>query len=117
MKRGFVTILVTAVLALSMVIFGPFVHLAVAQTGSSGSTGQSSDGAQPPASGHKPPPEAYKVCEGKTVGTSAHLVTPRGDTITGVCKELDGKMVLVPDFDKNRKCPRPPKAPEQSSGQ
>lgn len=48
--------------------------------------------------GHKPPPEAYKACEGKKAGATARFTTPRGDTITGTCEELDGQLVLKPDF-------------------
>ena len=44
-----------------------------------------------------PPPEAYKACEGKTVGSSAQFVDPRGETLKGTCGEEDGKLVLRPD--------------------
>ena len=44
-----------------------------------------------------PPPEAYKACEGKGVGDASQFVNPRGDTVSGICKERDGKLILRPD--------------------
>jgi hypothetical protein len=44
-----------------------------------------------------PPPEAYKACEGKSRGSVAQFVNPRGETVKGTCEEEDGKMVLRPD--------------------
>ena len=47
---------------------------------------------------HGPPPEAYKACEGKSVGGKAEFVNPRGETVTGVCQnDGSGKIVLRPD--------------------
>lgn len=45
---------------------------------------------------HGPPPEAYKACEDKKVGSIAQFVNPRGETIKGICEEEDGKLVLRP---------------------
>jgi heavy metal sensor kinase len=47
-----------------------------------------------------PPPEAYKACEGKSAGSSAQFVDPRGETVKGTCEEEDGKLVLRPDLRK-----------------
>lgn len=44
-----------------------------------------------------PPPEAFRACEGKQTGTKAELKGPRGETVTGICEEKDGKLVLRPD--------------------
>lgn len=44
-----------------------------------------------------PPPEAYAACEGKTVGDTASLQSPRGHKVTGTCREMDGKLFLLPD--------------------
>jgi hypothetical protein len=44
-----------------------------------------------------PPAEAYKACEGKSAGSSAQFVTPRGETVKGTCEEKDGKLLLRPD--------------------
>ncbi len=69
---------------------------------------QTPGGSQPPGAPggeRKPPPEAYKACQNKTAGDSASFTTPRGDAITGVCKELDGTLVLVPDFMLNGQNP------------
>jgi hypothetical protein len=46
---------------------------------------------------HGPPPEAYSACEGKVAGSTAQFVSRRGETITGTCKEVDGKLVLRPE--------------------
>jgi hypothetical protein len=43
------------------------------------------------------PPEAYNACEGKTVGSPASLVSPRGDTVNGICEEHSGRLLLRPD--------------------
>jgi len=44
-----------------------------------------------------PPPEAYTACEGKSAGDKAEFVSPRGDTVTGVCKQNGDRLFLVPD--------------------
>jgi len=46
---------------------------------------------------HGPPPEAYTACEGKSAGDSAEFVSPRGDTVTGICEQQGDRMVLRPD--------------------
>jgi hypothetical protein len=38
-----------------------------------------------------PPPEAFKVCEGKNPGDTVQIPTPRGDTISATCR-----LVAVP---------------------
>ena len=47
-----------------------------------------------------PTPEAYKACEGKSAGSAAQFVGSRGETVSGVCKEIDGKLILLPDRTK-----------------
>ena len=47
-----------------------------------------------------PPPEAYKACEGKSVGSAAQVVDQRGETVKGTCVEKDGKLFLRPDRSK-----------------
>jgi hypothetical protein len=45
-----------------------------------------------------PPPEDYTACHGKTAGSVAELISPRGDKISGICREdANGKLVLRPD--------------------
>ena len=44
-----------------------------------------------------PPPEAYTACEDKNVGDTAEFVGPRGDTVTGTCKQQGDRLVLRPD--------------------
>jgi len=38
-----------------------------------------------------PPPEAFKICEGKKSGDTVQIQTPRGDAITATCR-----LVAVP---------------------
>jgi hypothetical protein len=38
-----------------------------------------------------PPPEAFKACEGKGVGETVQIRTPRGEIITAICR-----LVAVP---------------------
>jgi hypothetical protein len=45
-----------------------------------------------------PPPEAYKACEGKSAGAPASLTGPQGETVTGTCEDMGGKLALRPDF-------------------
>jgi two-component system, OmpR family, heavy metal sensor histidine kinase CusS len=42
----------------------------------------------------RPPLEAYQACEGKSAGTPAQFVSRRGETISGICEEEEGKLVL-----------------------
>jgi hypothetical protein len=53
---------------------------------------------QPPWGGPGPglPPEAIQACEGKNSGDAVQFQTPRGDTITGTCREMQGQLVAVP---------------------
>lgn len=44
-----------------------------------------------------PPPEAYTACKGKTAGDTAEFVSPRGDKVTGTCKQQGDQLFLVPD--------------------
>jgi len=50
-----------------------------------------------------PPPEAYKACVGKNAGDASQFVSPSGKTVSGICKEVDGKLVLQPDRPKGVK--------------
>jgi two-component system heavy metal sensor histidine kinase CusS len=42
----------------------------------------------------RPPLEAYEVCKGKSAGFPAQFTNPRGETISGICEEEDGVLVL-----------------------
>jgi len=62
---------------------------------------QGGQGNMPPGGGqggahHGPPQEALDACKGKKDGDTAQLRTPRGDTVSGVCR-----LVLVPAENKN----------------
>lgn len=56
-----------------------------------------------PESGRKPPQEAIDACKGKSAGDTVSITTPRGDTLSAVCRQLDGQLVAMPD-----KMPAPP---------
>ncbi|PHV09734.1 hypothetical protein CSQ89_20060 [Chitinimonas sp. BJB300] len=43
------------------------------------------------------PPEAFTACEGKQDGDKVSFVSHRGDTITGRCKLMPARLVMVPD--------------------
>ncbi|WP_051294862.1 hypothetical protein [Maridesulfovibrio bastinii] len=55
-----------------------------------------------------PPPEAYTVCEGKNAGDKVQLKTLRGDTMSGVCEDDNGRLVMRPDDMKERRGTPPP---------
>ena len=44
-----------------------------------------------------PPQEAIDACSGKSDGASVSFETPRGDSVSGTCKEMQGQMVAVPE--------------------
>jgi hypothetical protein len=50
-----------------------------------------------------PPAEAYIACEGKSAGSTAQFVDPRGETLIGKCEEENGKLVLRPDAKKSKR--------------
>jgi len=50
-----------------------------------------------PERGRKPPQEAFDACKGKSAGDTVSITTPRGDTLTAVCRQLDGQLVAMPD--------------------
>ena len=50
-----------------------------------------------------PPPEAYKACEGKSVGATAQFVNPRGETLIGTCAQEGTRLVLRPNSNKGGK--------------
>jgi len=52
---------------------------------------------------HGPPPEAYTACEGKSTGDTAEFVSPRGDTVTGICEQEGDRLVLRPDNPPDRR--------------
>jgi hypothetical protein len=49
-----------------------------------------------------PPSEAYTACKGKSDGDASQLTGPRGGTVSGICKKVDGKLVLQPDRLKGK---------------
>ena len=70
--------------------------------------------AEPP---HGPPPEAYKACEGKSVGGKAGFVNHRGETVAGVCQnDGSGKIVLRPDHPPGVRHGPPPEAYQACAG-
>jgi hypothetical protein len=49
-----------------------------------------------PQGSMKPPPEAIAACKGKSEGTFVRFTTSRGDTLEGVCRQVDGVMAAMP---------------------
>jgi hypothetical protein len=44
-----------------------------------------------------PPPEAFQACSDKQVGDTVEFNGRGGETLTAVCKEMNGKLVAVPE--------------------
>ncbi len=55
----------------------------------------------------EPPKEAIIACESKSEGTSCNVITPRGDTLNGTCKNTpDNKyFVCMPENMENNRPP------------
>lgn len=88
------------VLTAALIAMVPLSHAeqSTASAASSSQPVQKSPGIDLP---HSPPPEAYKACEGKTVGRRSNFTDPRGEILTGSCEhDDDGKLVLRPDRGK-----------------
>lgn len=66
---------------------------------------------------HGPPPEAYTACEGKSAGSLAQFVDPRGEMVKGTCEEEDGKLVLRPDHHKDGRLGQANNGTEKGSGE
>ncbi|MEI6859275.1 MAG: hypothetical protein V5788_05745 [Shewanella sp.] len=49
-----------------------------------------------------PPPEAISACEDKSAGDSAEFTSRDGDSITGICKDMRGTLILQPDNMPNK---------------
>jgi phage terminase large subunit-like protein len=45
----------------------------------------------------KPPSQAYEACKDKNQGDSVKITTPWGETIKGVCKQVEGKLAAMPE--------------------
>jgi Spy/CpxP family protein refolding chaperone len=43
-----------------------------------------------------PPQQAIDACAGKTAGDAVQFMTPRGDNVTAVCREIRGGLAAVP---------------------
>jgi hypothetical protein len=44
-----------------------------------------------------PPPEAFDVCKGKSVGDSVEVTTPDGTKIKAVCRDMQGQLAALPE--------------------
>lgn len=53
---------------------------------------------EPNGSGRRngPPTEAIEACNGKNIGDQVSFETPRGDIISGICREHEGQLFAVP---------------------
>jgi hypothetical protein len=73
-------------LALFLSLVGPVAASSWASTGPGG-------GRKP----QEPPPQAFEACLDKSEGAKVELVSPRGDTMSAVCKALGDRLVAVPE--------------------
>ena len=44
-----------------------------------------------------PPQEAIDACAGMSEGDTVQFTTPRGDTVSGICREIRGGLIAVPE--------------------
>lgn len=44
-----------------------------------------------------PPQEAIDACAGKSEGDAVRFTNPRGETVSGTCREIRGRLVAVPE--------------------
>lgn len=44
-----------------------------------------------------PPPEAFAACNGKNEGAEVQFITPRGETLKGICKQIGNTLAAVPE--------------------
>ena len=58
-------------------------------------TAAASDDRKGPPPG--PPPEAIAACEGKSAGDKVEFEGPRGETFSGICREIDGQLAAAPE--------------------
>lgn len=61
------------------------------------SQGSNANNEQQPSERRGPPPAAFTACEGKIAGDQSQFETRRGETLTGTCEDMDGKLVLRPE--------------------
>ena len=55
-----------------------------------------SDSQKPSGDRRKPPKEAFEACKGKSEGAAVEMTTPHG-TLKATCKNMEGKLVAVPE--------------------
>lgn len=58
--------------------------------------------ASSPGSGMSPPPEAFTACEDKDVGDRAKFNNRQGQSVSGICEERNGRLILRPDHLRGR---------------
>jgi hypothetical protein len=90
MSRTIKIITLVALLSLLLSTATVFANPESSQDGSRGG---------PPA----PPQEAIDACNGKSSGDKVSFETPHGDTILGVCQEMDGLLFAIPENDQHMK--------------
>ena len=94
------------ILAMTMLVLSSAAALAQGPQGGQGQGGMQAGGGQGGAP-HGPPQEALDACKGKKDGDSAQMRTPRGDSVSGVCR-----LVMLPGDAKNA-APQRKDAPPQ----
>lgn len=63
-----------------------------ASNSSSSSEGAGGPGGRPPG----PPPEAVAACKGKAEGTEVSFTGRGGETLSGICRTIDGQLAAMP---------------------
>ncbi|GAB3470875.1 hypothetical protein [Azotobacter salinestris] len=54
-----------------------------------------------------PPAAAFTACEGKQAGDTASFTGPDGKTVSGVCRDMHGKLAVMPEHGKGHRPPPP----------
>ena len=62
-----------------------------------------------------PPAEAFSACEDMSAGDQAEFVSPRGETVSGICESQQGTLVLRPDSKRSNGKRRGPPAEAYST--
>ena len=77
---------------------------------------QSTDQPSPPPGGRTPPQAAIDACKGKAEGAPVSFVGRQGNTVQGLCHNLNGTLVAAPERGQGGGRRIPPEAIAACSG-
>ncbi len=79
---------------IALISLASFSLIGFAQTSTSTSSqgGPGGPGGRPPG----PPPEALAACKGKSEGTEVSFTGRNGETLSGICRLIDGQLAAMP---------------------